>query len=135
MLASDVAPVQPVRAVPDRQVPDRQEVRRASAEVDDARERVGRGSATALRRSGPGATETGGDASGTPDSGVEDSAADTRSAPAPIGQPSAAFVAQRLHQETIGSGLHIEPWDQAMSAYRQVLAGPPAGGLVKSVVV
>ena len=33
--------------------------------------------------------------------------------------PNAAFVAQVIHQDFLGPGLHIEPWSRAMDAYRR----------------
>ncbi len=34
------------------------------------------------------------------------------------------FLTQSIAQEVIGSGLHIEPWDEAINAYRQASMGP-----------
>jgi len=33
--------------------------------------------------------------------------------------PVAGYVAQSLYQESMGSGLHIEPWRQALGAYQR----------------
>ncbi len=40
------------------------------------------------------------------------------------GQASAGFVTQSLSQETIGAGLHIEPWRAAISSYLSAAALP-----------
>lgn len=39
--------------------------------------------------------------------------------------PNAAFVAQVIHQDFLGPGLHIEPWARAIDAYRR--AGAQGG--------
>ncbi len=41
-----------------------------------------------------------------------------------IGQASTGFVVQSLSQETLGAGLHIEPWQTALSSYRSAAALP-----------
>jgi hypothetical protein len=48
--------------------------------------------------------------------------------------PSSTFVAQSLFQETLGSGLHIEPWSAALGAYRRA-DGLNAGGSTRSVIL
>lgn len=42
----------------------------------------------------------------------------------PTGQPSTGFITQSLSQETIGAGLHIEPWQTALSSYNSAAALP-----------
>jgi hypothetical protein len=37
---------------------------------------------------------------------------------------SSGFVTQRLSQESLGSGLHIEPWQAALSSYKAAAALP-----------
>ena len=37
--------------------------------------------------------------------------------------PNAGYVAQSIHQEAMGSGLTIEPWSEAIDAYRRADAG------------
>lgn len=55
----------------------------------------------------------------------------TAPVPASIG-----FATQSLAQETIGAGLHIEPWGQALSAYRHADIGSgDVGGLLQSLTV
>ena len=40
---------------------------------------------------------------------------------------SLAFLAQRIFQEEMSSGLHLEPWAQGIGAYRRGGAEPPLG--------
>ncbi len=40
------------------------------------------------------------------------------------GQSNTGFVVQSLSQETIGNGLHIEPWQAALASYRSAAALP-----------
>lgn len=40
---------------------------------------------------------------------------------------SLAFLAQRIFQEQMPSGLHLEPWAQGIGAYRRAGAEPPLG--------
>lgn len=129
LLTSDVLPVTPVRPIPG------QEQRRSRPEVeatDDALQGA-RGSAGAAARGRSGEADRtgtdGGYAGRNPDGPV------TGSASAPAAGPSTAFMAQAIHQELLGSGLTIEPWDAAISAYRRAEAGPPAGSLVRQVSV
>jgi hypothetical protein len=55
-------------------------------------------------------------------------------APTP-GQASTGFVTQRLSQETVGQGLHIEPWRTALSSYSAAAALPAAAKSTQSVTV
>lgn len=126
MLASDVLPVAPVRPIPGC------EERRRPDEVEESGEGVERGRESALeggRRTGTGRP----DGAQTRTGGVAGPITGTVSTP--TGSPSAGFLAQSIHQEAVGTGLHIEPWDQALEAYRRVLSGPPSGSLVKRVSV
>jgi hypothetical protein len=42
---------------------------------------------------------------------------------APLG--SLAFLAQQIFQETMTTGLHLEPWTEGIGAYRRAGAAPP----------
>ena len=42
---------------------------------------------------------------------------------APLG--SLAFLAQQIFQETMTTGLHLEPWAEGIGAYRRAGAAPP----------
>ena len=48
---------------------------------------------------------------------------------------STGFVTQRLSQESLGSGLHIEPWSAALSSYRSAAALPGSATRNPGVVV
>lgn len=121
MLASDAAQVQPVRRIPGED-----ERRRAASDnklepTDDALKGSGRAEADQTRtRSRTAGSSAGGFTIGgaATDSGPV--------SPGPVPQtalPNAGFVAQSIHQEAIGSGLHIEPWSDAIQAYRRADAG------------
>ncbi len=117
LLASDAPPVAAIRRVPDedrrRQL--QQAAEQAQATVDDG---AGTGAASVKNRSGrPTAgsfqPET---AAGAATTAQERPRVDLQTRNA---GPSSAFVAQSLYQESMGSGLHIEPWAQAISAYQR----------------
>ena len=48
---------------------------------------------------------------------------------------NAGFIAPRLSQESLGSGLHIEPWSAALSSYRSASALPASASRSPGVVV
>ena len=50
-------------------------------------------------------------------------------------QPSTGFIAQRLSQESLGGGLHIEPWAAALNSYRNAAALPASASRSPGVVV
>lgn len=138
MLESDAIAVRPIQPIPDEerrlrdpkvgetQQPSEETVRRGSGASGDA----------SRSRSLASATETGGSGAG---SGVDANAGTGTATPPPARQPTAAgpstgFLTQSLAQETIGSGLYIEPWAAALGAYRRAAAGPRES-LVSSVSV
>lgn len=129
LLTSDALPVTPVRPIPG------QEQRRSRPDVeatDDALQGA-RGSAGAAARGRSGEADPTGTGGGN--SGRNPAGPVTATASAPTAGPSAAFLAQSIHQEMMGAGLTIEPWDAAITAYRRAEAGPPAGSLVRQVSV
>lgn len=117
LLASDALPVSAIRQVPDedrrRQL--RQAAEQAQKSVDDGTEA---GAASVKNRNG---RPTAGSFQPETAAGAAAPAQDrprvdlqTRNS-----GPSSAFVAQSLYQESMGSGLHIEPWAQAINAYQR----------------
>lgn len=125
MLASDALPVTPVRPIPEN------ERRRQQPEVDatDDATQGARGTGLANTR----ARSAGDDGER---SRRDDRDGPVTATPQPLtGAPNAGYVAQSIHQEAMGPGLHIEPWDAAIQAYRRADAGAPAGSLVTSVSV
>ena len=44
---------------------------------------------------------------------------------------ASGFIAQRLSQEALGNGLHIEPWQTALSSYRSAAALPASASPVR----
>lgn len=129
LLTSDALPVAPVRPIPG------QEQRRSRPEVEATDEALqgARGSAGAAARGRSG--EADGTASDGGHAGRNAERPVTGSAATPTAGPSTAFMAQAIHQEMLGSGLTIEPWDTAIAAYRRAESGAPAGSLVSSVSV
>lgn len=125
LLSSDALPVTAVRPVAPRDDQRRPESLR---ELEEAQER-----SVARTRS------RSGDAGGSASSGsATDSPARepvTATASPPSAGPVAGYVAQVIHQEVVGQGLHIEPWDAAIDAYRRADAGPSGGALVRSLTV
>lgn len=124
LLASEAPPVAPIRPVPDEQQRKQAEKSAesiAAAAGDDA------GAVGGGRRRAAGydknndAQSGGGQSSARPN-------VDLRTLDS---GPTATFVAQSLYQESMGTGLHIEPWSQALGAYRRAdsTAGQ-AGGAV-----
>lgn len=122
LLSSEALPVTAIRPTPDQER--RQQLRQAAGfdEVDGESS-----SADSARAIGGGRSQRGqategqnNDAGGGARQGQGAAVSDplqTQNA-----GPSAGFVAQSLYQESMGSGLHIEPWDQALGAYRRAEA-------------
>ncbi|MCW2248745.1 hypothetical protein M2352_004405 [Azospirillum fermentarium] len=119
MLMSDAIPVTPIRPIPDERR------RRQGAEqvgkADDAI-RGGRQAGEAQdRRPGQVAKEGNGFElpAGLPDEGP------VTPTPVPLSaDPVTSFVTQSIYQEAMGTGLHIEPWDAAIEAYRKADSVP-----------
>lgn len=123
LLASDALPVTPIRPTPDEER--RQQLRRAAAEegsaaVNDEAGRAGaeRAGAGAVGGNGRRASQTVG---GEQSAGVGEQyqARPNVDLQTLNAGPVAGYVAQSLYQESMGSGLHIEPWSQALGAYRR----------------
>lgn len=125
LLASEAPPVTPVRQIPDEQQQRRQQSNQTTdavgASPSDDTGVVGNGRRRAATNFNAGENNDGGnrnaarpaDALRTQDPG-----------------PTSGFVTQSLYQEAMGSGLHIEPWAQALGAYRRAdAAGAQSGGL------
>lgn len=120
MLASDAAAVQPIRRVPGEEERKRSSDSKLEA-TDDA-----------LKGSGRAETEQTGGRSRAAGAGAATfrlggSAADdgpVTATAAPLSAlPNAGFETQRIHQEIVGEGLHIEPWADAIEAYRRADGG------------
>lgn len=134
LLASDAPPVTPIRAVPDEER--RQQLRRAAAEAgvettDNEANRAGGERIGGERVAGErvGGRQVGRDARRADETAQGFDAAETAAAGSQ-GRPNvdlqtlnagpvAGYVAQSLYQESMGSGLHIEPWRQALGAYQR----------------
>lgn len=136
MLESDAIAVRPIQPIPDEErrlrdprvgesLPATEEsVRRGSGASGDASRSRRLGSATETSGSGTGGgVDADADSSGPPPARLQTAAV-----------PSSGFLTQSLAQETIGSGLYIEPWAAALGAYRRAAAGP-SESLVSSVSV
>ena len=128
MLASEAIAVQPIRRIPGEQERKRFDGVEATddalkgskrAELDETSERR-------TRRS-----ESSGGFS------LKDKEQDGPVTPGPVpmtATPSAPFIAQSIHQDAMGPGLHIEPWPAAIQAYRRADAGPDSGAAMVSRV-
>lgn len=139
LLASDAPPVAPIRSVPDEER--RQQLRRAAADAgvetaDNETNRVGgeRVGGRQVGRDGRRTNEAaqGSDAAATGADGSQ--ARPTVDLQTLNAGPVAGYVAQSLYQESMGSGLHIEPWSQALGAYQRAnAAGYARSGMTFSV--
>lgn len=130
MLGSDAAPVLPIRSLPE------DTTRRQSSGVETIDD------SDSKRRAAVEATRTRTESAGTGNTGAETPASDsteegpvTASAAKLSSGPAIGFVAQSISQETLGAGLHIEPWDEALSAYRRAEAGPATGPRISSLTI
>ncbi|CAO3423834.1 hypothetical protein [Azospirillum endophyticum] len=119
MLASDAAAVQPIRRVPGQD--ERKRGNRGTEATGDALQGSGRADADATAtRSRQASGSAGGFAIGS----AADDAGPVIGGPVPLNAiPNAGYVAQSIHQEAMGSGLTIEPWSEAIDAYRRADAG------------
>ncbi|WP_114856948.1 hypothetical protein [Azospirillum brasilense] len=130
MLASEAIAVQPIRRVPGE--PERRRSDDVSA-ADDAlksgnRTELGGADGNRAGRAGSSSTFALGDAEAG-DRPV------TGASPRLSARPNAGFLAQSIHQDAMGSGLHIEPWSAAISAYRKADAAAYATGASAGVSV
>lgn len=119
MLASDASAVQPIRRVPGDE--ERKRGKEGTEATGDALQSSGRadGESTATR------TRTAaGSSGGFTIGGAAEDAGPVNGGPVPLNAlPNAGYVAQSIHQEAMGSGLTIEPWSEAIDAYRRADAG------------
>lgn len=119
MLASDAAAVQPIRRVPGDE--ERRRGKDGTEATGDALQGSGRadGDSTASR-----AKSAGGSAGGFAIGAADEDTGPVNGGPVPLNAlPNAGYVAQSIHQEAMGSGLTIEPWSEAIDAYRRADAG------------
>lgn len=119
MLASDAAAVQPIRRIPGED--ERKRGKDQTGETGDALKGSGRADAeqTAAR-----SRTAGGSAGGFAIGGAADGSGPVSGGTVPLtAVPNAGYVAQSIHQEAMGSGLTIEPWSEAIDAYRRADAG------------
>ncbi|CAK0739692.1 conserved hypothetical protein [uncultured Gammaproteobacteria bacterium] len=128
--AVDKLPVQPIkRVIRDPRQPgsdleqitdqstSRKRVTRAEADTARTRRVESDRTGTASSQGQPGAEQGHADRSAT-------SATLVTGMRFPSGGTNSGFVAQSLAQEAIGTGLHIEPWTQAIGAYNRSAQGP-----------
>lgn len=119
MLASDAAAVQPIRRIPGEE--ERKRNREGTEATGDALQGSGRAGADSTTARTRGA---GGSAGGFTTGAAADGASPVSGSPVPLtALPNAGYVAQSIHQEAMGSGLTIEPWSDAIQAYRRADAG------------
>lgn len=119
MLASDAAAVQPIRRVPGEE--ERRRGREGTEATGDALQGSGRADAESTATRTKSAT---GSAGGFTISGAAEESGPVIGGPVPLtALPNAGYVAQSIHQEAMGSGLTIEPWSEAIDAYRRADAG------------
>ncbi|MBP2293504.1 hypothetical protein [Azospirillum rugosum] len=126
MLASDAPAIQPVRRVPGQQErPQRQDV----SATDDAL----KGGKSAQLDGADGSRTRRSGASGGFSLNTDDGEKPVTPGPVPLtATPNAGFVAQSIHQDAMGDGLHIEPWPAAIQAYEKAAGaalGAAAGGV------
>ena len=151
LLASDAIAVRPIQPIPDEEK--RRQSRGSDSTTDsatDASTNTLDGSARRSRgpvgdevrgrplgqSSGTGETRTGEASSSSGDvrpNGPPPPAAPPATASA-AASPNTGFLTQSIAQESIGQGLHIEPWRAAISAYRRAGA-EPREALVSNVSV
>jgi len=119
MLTSDAIPVTPIRPIPD-------ERQRRSGGMEPSEDAVRRNT-RATGSDGRDRTRATGEArqSGAFQLGEsQDVPPNPVSLPPSLATgPTTGFLTQSIAQEAMGSGLHIEPWDTAISAYRRAASG------------
>lgn len=122
MLASDAPAIQPVRRVPGQQ-----ERRRPQDDVSETDEALKGGRRAELNAASEGRAQRSGSSGGF-SLNADDGDRPVMPGPVPLtATPNAGFVAQSIHQEAMGDGLHIEPWATAIQAYEKA-AGTLGGG-------
>ncbi len=120
MLASDAAAVQPIRRVPGEDERKRADQDTKLESAEDALKGSGKAEADQTRtRSKAAGSAAGGFTVG----GAAESGPVTATAAPQTALPNAGFLTQSIHQEAMGSGLTIEPWSEAIQAYRRADAG------------
>lgn len=119
MLASDAAAVQPIRRIPGED--ERKRNKEGTESTGDALQgsRRADGDSTPARSRG-----AGGSAGGFAIGSSSGDSSPVSGGPVPLtALPNAGYVAQSIHQEAMGNGLTIEPWSEAIEAYRRTDAG------------
>lgn len=123
MLASEAIAVQPIRRVPG------EPVRRASDNVSVTDDALKGGKRAELSGAeGNRAGRAGSSKRFALDDAESDDGPVTGATPRLSATPNAGFIAQSIHQDAMGSGLHIEPWSAAINAYRKADAAAFAVG-------
>ncbi|WP_244439295.1 hypothetical protein [Azospirillum baldaniorum] len=123
MLASEAIAVQPIRRVPGEQE------RRRSDDVSATDDALKSGNRTELGGAeGNRAGRAGSSSKFALDDAESDDRPVTGASPRLSATPNAGFIAQSIHQDAMGSGLHIEPWSTAITAYRKADAAAYAAG-------
>ncbi|WP_247894998.1 hypothetical protein [Azospirillum brasilense] len=123
MLASEAIAVLPIRRVPG------DEERRRSEDVSTTDDALKSGKRTELGGAqGNRAGRAGSSTKFALDDAEGDDGPVTGASPRLSATPNAAFIAQSIHQDAMGSGLHIEPWSAAITAYRKADAAAYAAG-------
>lgn len=118
MLMSDAIPVTPIRPIPNERP--RQRPNTQINATDDAVRSNRQTSGTQQRR----AENPYESARLNLPIGAQDEGPVT-AGPVPLSTaPVTGFITQSIHQEAMGPGLHIEPWDTALEAYRKAEAVP-----------
>ncbi|WP_448206876.1 hypothetical protein [Azospirillum sp. sgz302134] len=129
MLASDAAAIQPVRRVPGEQE------RKRSADVKATEDALQSSKRADLDETGGSRTRRSGASRGFSLNSDEGEGPVTPGLVPLTATPNAGFVAQSIHQDAMGSGLHIEPWPAAIEAYQKADAAPYGGTSVNRVSV
>lgn len=122
MLASEAIAVQPIRRVPGEQERRRSDDVSATDDALKSGQRAELGGAEGNRAGRAGSSKFALDDAEAGDGPV------TGTSPRLSAMPNAGFIAQSIHQDAMGSGLHIEPWSAAINAYRKADAAAYAAG-------
>ena len=127
MLMSDAIAVTPVKPIPgegQQQGRRRDDIEQTGVEqTEDAVQRGGRASGSTARGTARGAGGTDGGTAVVAGGGSD--AGPVTATPVPLSAgPTTGFVTQSIAQEAVGPGLHIEPWQSAIQAYRRADSGP-----------
>ncbi len=120
LLMSDALPVQPIKAIPG------EAPRRPYDEIAASGDAVESASFGGTDAVGARARRPDGKDREPPAGRTEDGPVTARPSGLAAPGPTPGYVTQSIHQEALGSGLHIEPWTAAIDAYRRADRGPGA---------